>query len=87
MALHPTTITPGANHAGVDDFRGYSIYEDAGAAALVIFRKGTVSGQILWVQALDANGSASVLLPAMSAEGGVYVQESSGSVTGVLFGD
>jgi len=85
--MNPTTITPDSNHSAVDNFKGYSIYEDAGAPALVIFRKAAVGGQIIWVQALAANGSASVLLPNIPAEGGVYVQESTGSVTGVLYGD
>lgn len=85
--MNPTTIVPDSLHSGIDNFKGYSIYEDAGAAALVVFRKGSVSGQILWVQAFSANGSASVLVPNIPCEGGLYVQEATGSVTGVAFGD
>ena len=82
----PINITPGSNHAGVTRFGGFSMYEDAGAPALVIFRKAVVGGQILFTVALTANQSVSFLFPqALSSEGGVYVQESSGSVTGVLY--
>ena len=84
----PTTITGGgANHTGVTRFCGFSFYEDASAAALIIIRKATVGGQILFTIPLAADAGATLVFPSdfISTEGGVYVQESSGSVTGVLY--
>ena len=83
----PVNITGGgANHTGVTRFGGFSVYEDASAAAVIIFRKATVSGQILAVLTLAADESATIQFDVpLSAEGGVYVQESSGSITGVLY--
>ena len=46
--LLPQAITPGSNHAGVTEFKGFSIYEDSSAAAAIEFRAGAVDGAILW---------------------------------------
>lgn len=79
-------ITPGSNHSDVTRFSGFSIYEDASTAALIIFRKASVSGQILAMVPLAADEGATIQFDIpLSAEGGVYVQESSGSITGVLY--
>ena len=87
MASVPVNITPDSNHSSVTRLAGFSIYEDTGSAtALIIFRKASVSGQILAVVPLIASGGATIQFDdAISAEGGVYVQESSGSITGVLY--
>lgn len=80
------TITPDSNHAGVTRLRGFSFYEDASGTALIIIRKATVSGQILFTIPLTADAGATLVLDDfISAEGGVYVEENSGSITGVLF--
>ena len=83
----PQTITGGgANHSSVTRLGGFSFYEDAGNAALIILRKATVSGQIVATVSLAANESATIQFDTpISCEGGVYVQESSGSITGVLY--
>ena len=82
----PVTITPGSNHATADRFIGFSIYEDSSGAALIHFRKASVSGQIIASVALSADQSAMIFFPkSVSAEGGVYVQEASGSIAGVLY--
>ena len=88
MALSATTITPDSNHTGVERLRGFSFYEDAGATALVIIREAAVGGQILFTVPLTANAGATLVLPeGIDCEGGTYVQESSGSITGVLLGE
>ena len=82
----PVTITPASNHSGVERLGGFSFYEDAGNTALIFLRKGSVSGQIIAAIPLAANGGATIQFDIpISSEGGVYVQESSGSITGVLY--
>lgn len=84
----PKDITPGANHATVVQFDGFSIQEDASAAAVIEFRKAVVGGQVIAYLNLAADETATIVFPkSISAEGGVYVKEVSGSVTGVLFSD
>lgn len=84
----PVDITPDSNHSGVERLGGFSIYEDSGGSALIIFRKASVSGQILAVVPLAANAGATIQFDVpLTSEGGVYVQESSGSITGVLYED
>ena len=87
--MFPIDITANSNHATVDRLHGFSIRESAGAAASaeVNLRKATAGGQILYVLELAANESATLMLPeAVSAEGGVYVQVVSGTISGVLWG-
>lgn len=81
------TITPDANHAGIDRIGGFSIEEDAGSTASIVIRKGSVSGQPVFFINLAANETATLVLDkTMPCEGGAYVEEVSGSITGVLFG-
>lgn len=82
----PVNITPDSNHSSVTRLAGFSFYEDTGAAALIILRKAAVGGQIIATVPLAANGGATIQFDEpISAEGGVYVQESTGSITGVLY--
>ena len=84
----PTTVTPDSNHSGVDRLLGFCINEDSGAVAQFRLRKASASGQIIVDLYLTANGNAMIFFPkAVSSEGGVYVQEVSGSVSGVLYGE
>lgn len=86
MADRVQAITPGSNHASVEQLGGFSIEEDSSAAAQVVLRKGSVSGTIFWHLNLTADQSASIMFPRpIATEGGVYVQEVSGSIAGVLF--
>lgn len=83
----PTDISPGTNHTAVDTLLGFSFYEDASAAALIILRKGAVDGQIIAIIPLAADAGATIFFPkGVSTDGGCYVQESAGSITGVLYG-
>lgn len=85
--MQPYDITPDANHAGVDRLSGFSIEEDSGSAAVIQLRKATVSGQVIVYLRLAAGQSANIQYPdPIAAEGGVFVKEVSGSVTGVLYG-
>lgn len=83
------TITPDSAHSGVQRLAGFSIREDSGASAHVRLRRHSVSGQIIWELALAANESASIMFPKNETihcgGDGCYVEEVSGSVTGVLF--
>lgn len=84
--MNPINITPNSNHADVERLGGFSFYEDASAAALIILRKGSVSGQIIATIPLAADQGATIQFDnPIACEGGVYVQESSGSITGVLY--
>lgn len=78
-------ITPNSLHA-VERVSGFSIAEDAGAAAHVRFRKGSVSGSVVWNVKLASGQSATLDLggESRSFEGGVYVEEVSGSIEGAL---
>ena len=81
-------ITPDSNHSAVEKLKGFSIQEDAGAAASVILKKAASGGDAIWYLNLAADETASIVFGEdeyLSAEGGVYVDEVSGSVTGVLF--
>lgn len=83
-------ITANTTHATAERFRGFSVRESAGAAAVatVNFRSGSVSGQILWTLELAADESAGIVLPdQLLTSGGVYVQVVAGTITGVLFHD
>ena len=85
MAISQVDITPGSNHSGVTRLAGFSFYEDGASTALIHLRKGSVSGQILFSIPLTASAGATLMLPEhIVCEDGVYVQEASGSITGVL---
>ena len=87
-ALEPVTVTGDANHATVERLSGFSLKEDGSAAAFIRLRVATVSGQIVWEQSFGADESRSVVFDKddfISTPGGVYLQEASGSVEGVLF--
>ena len=87
-SVHAVTLTADAAHAGVERFCGFSIREDSSAAAVVQFRATDGSGQILGHLALAADESATFKLDAadfIEAPGGVYVNEVSGSIEGVLY--
>jgi len=82
----PQTITPNANHSAVETLKGFSIAEDAGAAATLRLRKAAVGGQIVAYLNLTAGQSANLeYVTGVSYEGGVYVEEVTGSVSGVLY--
>lgn len=87
------TITPDSNHATIENLQGFSIYEDTGAAtALVRLRKESASGTIMFHLTFAANESIQADglgqdQNGIAFEGGVYVEEVSGSVTGVLHGE
>ncbi len=82
----PTDLTVNSNHSGVTNLIGFSIKEDAGDVATIALRKLNVSGQVICYVNFAAAQSAMIFFPkSVSSEGGVYVQEITGSVTGVLF--
>jgi len=87
--MNVSSITADSNHAGVTQFRGFSVREDAAAAAVIRFRHGSASGDILWELGLAASQSAGIVLSKdarILTPNGVYVEEVSGSIVGVLFG-
>lgn len=86
--MNPTAITPDSNHSGVTRLQGFSIKEDAGAAATIELRKAAIGGTVVFYLNLAANESVNAVFPeSISFEGGVYVKELTGSVTGVLLGE
>ena len=65
-----------------------SIKEDAGAAAVIELRKKTVTGQVVVYINFAADETVTFELARdLAFEGGVYVKEVSGSITGVLWGN
>ncbi len=83
-----TTITPDSNHSGLTTLEFVSIYEDAGATAKVNFRKAGASGTIVFTLVFAANECINIeFFRPRTFEGGVYVEEVSGSITGVMDGD
>lgn len=84
----PVDVTVNSNHSGVERLVGFSIREDSGAAAHFRLRKGSVSGQVIMDLNVAASGNATIFFPkSVASEGGVYVQEVTGSVAGVLFSE
>lgn len=86
----PVTLTPDSLHSSIKRFKGFSIFEDSASTATVRFYNGSTGGQLLWVLNLAASQSASVIFPKeeqLPCDAGLYVDEATGSVTGVLFGD
>ena len=87
-SVHSVTITPDAAHAGVERFCGFSIRDDAAGACVIQFRAGTVGGQVLAFVALASGESKLVKWSGddiLEAPGGVFVNEVSGSIEGVLY--
>lgn len=88
MAKYNATVTgtPGSNQTIVTDFYGYSIREDSAASAVIEFRHGSVTGQVLVFLALNANESfqAEFIKP-INIPNGLYVREVSGSVELVIY--
>jgi len=84
--MEAVAATPGTVNDTVTRWKGFSVQEDASAAAVWEFREGTVTGQVLVYLSLTADQSATIFFPeSVSAEDGVYVKEVSGSATGVLY--
>lgn len=84
--MQAQTITVDSNHSGVEEFAGFSVAEDSSAVAYVRFRKAAVGGQILAHLHLGADQSGTIVFGRiLTAEGGVYVEEVTGSVAGVLY--
>jgi len=84
--VRPVTIAPGANHVAVEEFWGFTVKEDASAAAEWVFRIVGATDTIVWYLQLSADQSASIMFPkGIRTPGGVYVEEVTGSATGVLF--
>jgi len=79
-------VTVDSNHTAAPDLVGYSFEEDAGAAAQIELRVAAVGGAILAHINFAANESVTVMFPkALPSQGGVYVKEVSGSVTGEIY--
>ncbi len=87
--MQPTRITAGANHPTIKLWRGFAIRESASGAAVVNFRNGSATGDILWPLNLAADEAAGILLgsgeDAIESPGGVYVEVVSGSIVGTLY--
>lgn len=84
-------LTSDSNHADVDMWRGFSIRESAGspAAATVLFKKASSGGELVGVLELQANESATLIISKrkINVEGGLYVDVTSGTISGVLYYD
>lgn len=80
MSVRAQTITGGANHAAVQNLRGWSL---RGTSPVVNLRKATAGGQILAI----ISGDSHVLYDdVIDATGGTYVEVVSGSLAaGVLY--
>lgn len=87
--MRPTRIAAGSNHPAIAVWRGFAIRESAGAAAVVNFRNGTATGDMLWPLNLAADEAAGILLPsgddAIESPAGVYVEVVSGTIVGTLY--
>ncbi len=81
-----TAITPDSNHASADRVTGFSIAEDASAAAKVKLRAGAVDGPVKFFINFAADESVNAVFEEapVAFEGGCYVEEVSGSVEGSL---
>ncbi len=83
----PIAVTVDTNHTAVPRLAGFSFYEDAGAAAYVRLRRESVTGDII-AHIMFAADESATLSYGKGAEvycgSGCYVEEVSGSVTGVL---
>ncbi len=87
--MNVTRINADSNHKGVTLWRGFAIRETASAAAIINFRLGSVTGDILWPLNLSADEAAGIILgqgeDAIESSAGVYVEVASGAITGTLF--
>jgi len=79
-------VTVDSNHTTPNALAGYSFEEDAGAAAQIELRVAAVGGAILAHVNFAANESVTVMFDSpLPSNGGVYVKEVSGSVTGEIY--
>jgi len=85
--VNAVTAVVATSATAVTRFIGFSVFEDAGAAAQwTLSLGGGATNQDLIRLRLAANESATVMFPLpISTPEGVYVTEDSGSITGVLF--
>ena len=80
-------ITPDALHTALQRCYGFSIQEDASAAAAIELRELSATGQVGVYLNLAADETASIVLPKgvwWEFPGGCWVKEVSGSGAGVL---
>ena len=77
------TIVPNSLHT-LNGLWGFSIKEDAGAAAVIRFRLNGSGGQLVATVGLSSNESAMIIFP-RPVSGDIYVEEASGSIEGVLY--
>ena len=87
--MRPTRINAGSNHPSIALWRGFAIRESAAAAAVINFRNGSATGDILWPLNLAADEAAGILLgkgdDAIESPDGVYVEVVSGTIVGTLY--
>ncbi len=87
--MRTQTVTPDANHTSVERLYGFSLTEDSSGVATVTFREGAADGTIVIGPVnLAADESALIVLPKAvfwEFPGGCWVNEESGSVSGVLY--
>ena len=84
--LEINTISADSNHTGVTSFCGFGVRETGSAAAVVNFRIGSVTGDIIAPLALAADESATISYGnTVSTPTGVYVQVVSGAIAGSLY--
>jgi hypothetical protein len=77
MVVRATTVVANSNH-DVQNLRGWSL----NGTFVVNLRQGAVDGQIL---ATVTNSSHELFGDNIDATGGTYVEQVSGSVSGVLY--
>lgn len=88
MAKHNASVTgtPGTNQTVVTEFYGYSIREDLAAPAVIEFRHGSATGQVLIFLALNAGESFQwEFSKPLDTPNGLYVREVSGSVELIIW--
>ena len=87
--MRSTRITPDVNHPGITLWRGFAVREDAAGTAVINFRLGSVTGDILFPLNLAADEAAAIFFggddDAIESAAGIFVEEVSGSITGTLY--
>ena len=87
--MKPTRINDDSNHPAIALWRGFAVRETAAGAAVVNFRSGSATGDILWPLNLAASEAAGIVFDsgddAIESPDGVYVEVVSGSIVGTLF--
>jgi len=84
--MQPQVVTIAANHSAVERLKGWSFYEDAASTAYIRLRRAAVGGDILAHIKFASGESVQFEYDEdLISDGGVYVEEVSGSVTGVLY--